>query len=369
MMPNSFWKNCFQNQSQSYLKNMTRFKRLLNFSNGENALLIPEKITSLFKTMNQLNIHSIDDPTCKEIKDSIAKVFNVSSNMITVGNGSDEIIENIPRIFLEPGESVLTIVPTFFRLIESSLRMKGRILTIKTNKDKKFRFTKKVIKKTIKAIKEKNPKIIWLCSPNNPTGETMTLDQIGKIAKETKNLVIVDEAFQEFIDPNNKKSAIRLLKNNKNILVLKTFSKSWALGGARFGFVVGSPALIKNLEKWRLPFNISNITKEIILILLKKWGHLESIAIKTKRNKDELLSEINKLSNIEIGADSKTNIFILRHKTKNIFQELLKKNILTTNLQNTLGLRGMNFIRITVKTRKENKVLLKALKEIENHFH
>lgn len=356
MKPNSFWKNCFQTQSESYLKNMTKFKRLLNFSNGENALFMPKKIES--------NIRSVGDPSCHEIKNTIAKVFSVSSDMITVGNGSDEIIENIPKVFLEPGENVLTILPTFFRFAESTIKMKGKVLKVFTEEKDKFRFTDEIIKKTLSLINKFQPKIIWLCSPNNPTGEMMTLSQIEKITKKSKNLVVVDEAFQEFVDPDNKKSSLKLLKNNKNIIVLKTFSKNMGLGGVRFGFAIGSPETIDVLEKWRLPFNVSNLTKEIILVLVKNWRHLRSIVNEININRRELLSEINKLDNFEIGADSKTNIFILRHKNKSIFKELLKRNILAADLKNTLGLKGMNFVRITVKTRKENKILLEALKEI-----
>jgi histidinol-phosphate aminotransferase len=262
---------------------------------------------------------------------------------------------------LEPNEATLVILPTFFRFIESSLRMKGKIIKVSALAKDGFKFNEKLMKKVLILIKRFQPKIIWLCSPNNPTGETMTLEQIEIITKKSENLVAVDEAFQEFVDPENKKSAINLIKKHNNLLVLKTFSKSWRLSGIRFGFAIGSPKIIGILEKWRLPFTVSDISKQIVLNFIDRQDNIKPLITVIINNRRNLFNEIKKLKNFEIGADSKTNVFILRHKNKDIFKELLKHNILTADLRNLDGLKGKNFVRVTIKSKKENNILLKVL--------
>lgn len=365
MKPNSFWKYSIQDNSRSsYLDNKLKYKPILDLSSGENVFFEYKNITKILKKIKLLDLQEAPDIKCDNVKKKIAEMLHIQPNMISVGNGSDEIIENISRVFLEPHDRAFTIVPTFFRFTDSIKRMKGKIITVKTTENKSFHFTDKVIQKTISAIKKHNPKIVWLCSPNNPTGEVMKLEQIQRVLEVSQNLVIVDEAFQELIDPENRKSAITLIEKYKNLLVLKTFSKTWGLGGVRFGFVVSSEAIINTLEKWRLPFNVNTVTRKIILELLDHWDDLKMISKDTKIRKEFLFNEIKKLPHLEIGADSKTNIFILRHKTKDLFQELLKRRILTADFRQANGLEGKGYVRITIKTRKENGILLKVLREI-----
>ena len=369
MKPNSFWENIFQNRSQSYLNNNTVFKTFRNFSSGENALSLPSNILGVFKNTKIEDLQTIPDIKCQKIKERISQIFHITPEMISVGNGSDEIIENIPRVFLEPHEFILTIAPTFFRFIEASRKMKGNVLTVFTTPEEKFRFTKNVIDKALTVILEHQPKIIWLCSPNNPTGAVMTSDQINRLVRASNNLVVIDEAFHEFIDPENKKTAVSLLKEHKNLLVLKTFSKSWGVSGIRFGFAIGHPKIIKILEQWRLPFNINALSGKVVLTLLNDINHLKFISEKTKENREKLFKEIKRLPDFEIGADSKTNIFILKHRKKDLFQELIRKGILTADLRNVVGLEGKKFVRITLHDRKKNLILLKALRKIDNSSH
>lgn len=365
MKPNSFWRNSIKNNLRSsYLNNSVNFSSFIDFLSGENILARPQMITDAVKNIKLSDLQPVPDINCSELKKKISGVLNIVPETITVGNGSDEIIENISRVFLEPVDKIFTIVPTFFRFVDSSRRMKGEILTVATTEDEKFKFTERVITKTLDIIEKHNPKIIWLCSPNNPTGEVMELDQIETIVQKSKNLVVVDEAFQELVDPVNKKSAINLLKEHKHLLVLKTFSKTWGLGGVRFGFAVGSAAIINTLEKWRLPFNVNLITRKIILKLLDNWDYLKIIVKKTGEERKKLFDQINRIPGLEIGTESKINIFILKHKTKDIFQELLRRGILTADFRQASGLEGKGYVRITIKTRKENEILLKALREI-----
>lgn len=365
MKPNSFWINCFKKARQSYVDRNVKFLHLNNFSGGENTFLLSKKI------INEANIglkdlNNFPDPSCQMIKSKIADVFHVPSTCITIGNGSDEIIENIPRIFLEPNEEILTITPTFFRFIEASKKMKAKVLTILTSPKDKFRFTSKVIKNVCTVIKKRQPKIIWLCSPNNPTGAVMSLKQIEKIILISKNLIIVDEAFQEFVDPQNKKSAIRLIKQHKNLIVIRTFSKAWGLPGIRFGFAISNPCINRILEKWRLPFNTNIFAQKVIISVLNNFHQLQLalIARETENNRRWLFMQIKKLSNLEIGADSKSNLFILRHKSKDLFKELLKRNILAADFRQEKGIQGMGFVRITIQDKPKNIKLLSALKSI-----
>jgi histidinol-phosphate aminotransferase len=280
-----------------------------------------------------------------------------SSVQVVAGNGSDQLINLIAEVFLRPKVTCLVQIPTFFRIIDVVRERKARLITVSTIGDN-------FCLKTEKLIKQLNPQVVWFCSPNNPTGETIDPKFIARIAKKTKGLVIVDEAYQEIFDPENKFSAVKLIKKHENILVTKSFSKAFGLAGIRVGMCIANRKTAEVLEKNQLNFPISTASQQIaekalddILFLNKVHDHFE-------KERKFLFSEIDKLSNLERGGNSKTNIFILRHKKKNLFDLLLKENIQVADFNQMKGLEDQGFVRITIKNRSENKQLLNTLQKV-----
>lgn len=358
--PNSFWQNWSKTKGTSYAKrhNSSRF---INFSGGENSFGTPSGITNELKNIRSKDINKFPDANCTKVKKKIAEILKISENMISVGNGSDELIENISRIFIERSDKFLIIVPTFFRFAEACLKAGGIPIFVETA-DSKFKFDKKVINETLREIKKEQPKIIWICSPNNPTGEFMSMSNINKIIKISKGLVVVDEAYSEFIE--NFHSATKNISKFENLIVIKTLSKGFGLAGIRFGFAITNPNIAQILEGWRLPFNVNSVTQKLALKAFDKTAHLKFVNRELTRERKWLFSEIRKLKNFELGGNSKTNLFLLRHKKKDIFEELLKQRIFAGDFREQEGIEAMKFVRINVKERKENKILLTALKNI-----
>lgn len=365
MKPNSFWRNTIKNGKPSYLKRAAPFRGFHRFADGASAFGPSGKILGVLKKTNIQDLTLFPDLHCLELKKQISKKFRINPLMVTVGNGSDEIIENIPHVFLTPKDKILVILPTFFRFIESSQKKKAKIITVTTSDADDFAFTDKIINKIIVKIRKHQPKIIWLCTPNNPTGKIMSRKQIEKILKASHGLVVVDEIYQEFIDPENKKSTIKLLAKHKNLLVIKSLSKVFGLAGIRFGFGLAPPEIIWPLEKWRLRFNLNTITQKLALAALKDTHHLKRVAKQTARQREKLFAAIKKMPHLQLGAESQTNLFLLKHQRKNLLKELLKRKILVADFNNCPGIEGQGFVRIKVHNQKENRFLLKALKAIK----
>lgn len=364
MKPNSFWHHQNEQKLGTYIPKPGRGKNLINFAALENAFGCSPVVTKKIQKLTCEPLNSYPGSEMENLRVKIATWLKIRPGMILLGNGSDELINLVPQVFLEPEENVVVQTPTFFRILESVHRMKGNIIKVNTASENGFALGKSFTKELLGAIKITRPKIVWLCSPNNPTGVVMDVELIDKIAGETDALVVVDEVYQEFFDPENKKSAIRLLGKHKNILVTKSFSKAFGLAGIRVGLAVGTPEIIGALAKWQLNFPVSILSAKIAQNALEDQNFLKQTAKKFSDERRFLFEKIKKLENIQVSDKSQTNVFILRHRNKNIFDLLLKEEILTANFNQMNGLEDQNFVRITVKQRRENQLLINALRKI-----
>lgn len=293
------------------------------------------------------------------LKNRVAIWLDVNSNQVVIGNGSDQLINLIAETFLGSNDICLVQIPTFFRIIEVVHKNKANlktVLAIQLEEDFCLRIEK--------LIRQLNPQVVWFCSPNNPTGETINPKFIARIARKTNGLVVVDEAYQEIFDPNNKFSAVKLIKKHKNILVTKSFSKAFGLAGIRVGMAIAHKNIAELLEKNQLNFPISTNSERFAIKALDNISFLNKVHNHFAKEREFLFSKIDKLPNLERGGNSKTNTFILRHKKDNLFELLLKENIVVADFNQTNGLENQGFVRITIKNRAQNKQLLAALQKV-----
>lgn len=297
------------------------------------------------------------------LKASLASRYEVQPSMITLGNGSDEIIENIPQLCLDPGDAVVIVVPTFFRFIESSIKRRARIQFVNTKKEDNFCVTQETIQTLIQTANKDNAKLIWLCSPNNPTGIPIQTEYIEHVITQTNALVVVDQVYGE-LQHKASTEIISLTKTHANLIVLKSFSKVFGLAGIRVGFAIANPQIIDMLHRWHLIFNISHLSLTIAQQALQEKNRMEHIKEVVEREREFLFEQISLLRNLELMNKSETNIFLLRHKGKKLFEELLQKNILVANMENTRGLEGLHFARVTVGNHADNLLFLQALQAI-----
>lgn len=364
MKPNSFWQHMMAQSLTNYVAPVPNNKDLHNFAALENAMGCSPVVQAKISELLASSLNSYPDRDAIGLKTKIAKWLNIDTSMITIGNGSDELINLIPQVFIEPGDRCIIQTPTFFRIIEAVHRMKGKLILVATTGQENFALGDDFISKVKKEIKNSQPSIVWLCSPNNPTGELLDVKFIEEIAERTNALVVVDEAYQEICDPVNDHSAVKLINKHTNIIVTKTFSKAFGLAGVRAGFLIANPKIIEAFEKWRLNFPISSISLKITNMALEDIGFLKKVHEHFTNEREFLFSNIDKVPNLKRGGDSKTNIFILRHTKGRLFDLLLKEGILTADFNNMNGLENQGFVRATIKLRPENELLLKALRKV-----
>ena len=199
---NSLTKFFLKNQPKGYIPKHT--KNVLDFSFLVNVLGFSPKVKKAIDEIDFSLINQYGDRSSTDLKKKISRWLSVPIDNISLGNGSDELIDLIPRAFVNPGDPVISQTPTFFRVIEGSLKMKAKMVLVKAEEGRGFRLDRKFAEKMILAIKKFQPKLVWLCTPCNPSGEVIAWELIEKIATVTKGAVIVDEVYQEFFDPENK---------------------------------------------------------------------------------------------------------------------------------------------------------------------
>lgn len=362
--------------TQEYLKNKTGgylskdqkhedLNKYLRLDLGEN-LLAYSNIDNILKSIDENTLRHYADPSNTSIKNTIASLHGISPRNISIANSADDAIDFIPRIVLNKSDKSLIITPTFFRIINSSMQNGAKVKFINLSENDEFKPNSALIDKICMISRKTHINIIWICNPNNPTGEVYDLENIEKLAATASNsLIVVDEAFYELYDPNNIHSAIKLINKFNNIIVLRSLSKAYGLAGLRFGYILSHPNVIEKIESYRDTLLMTSaLIVKIAEASLGDQQFLQNTAQETKVLKEALFKEIKELENLHIGASTKTNIFLLKHLQKNLHQELLTRNILTADFRNAKGIEEKGYVRITIADKMKNEKLLKALSEV-----
>lgn len=340
--------------------------KFLRLDLGENLLIDNNNVKDILKNLNCDTLQHYADPYGYKVKNTISTIEKCQIEEILLANSSDELISFLGSIFLD-NQSVTTLVyPTFFRYLEVSEYNEANIEKVFTEEESKYQVTKEILEKIINKSNSKNSKLIWIPNPSNPTGNLMSVDYIEKIVQNTNSIVVVDEAFIDYCEDKEKYSAIKLINKYQNLIVLRTISKGLGLAGVRFAYLVSNKENIEKLTSLRSTLSMtSNLIQEIASISIQaNDGFLESIR-KTKFEREKILKEIKSLKNLIIGGESKTNIFLLRHKSKNLYEELKIRQILVADFSNVEGLENKNYCRITIGDKIANEKLISALKEID----
>lgn len=293
------------------------------------------------------------DSTQRKVKQKLADLKNISADNIALGNGSDELIDLIIKIFCEPKkDSILRMNPSFAMYDFYAAVNENKV--VKLDLDKNF----EIIKDDFLGLVQKEPiKIFFLCSPNNPTGNS--IDDIEFFIKNFNGIIVVDEAYIEF---SGRKSCIELLEKYPNLIVLQTFSKAWGMAGARVGVAYASEEIIKLITTVKAPYNINSLSLELIL---KTMDHPEQLSENVKGilfEKSWLKDRLNEISCIKKIYPSEANFFLIEFENgEKVYDQLIKQEILTSKRSPHIP----NCIRINVGTRKENEQLVNLLQSIE----
>jgi histidinol-phosphate aminotransferase len=299
------------------------------------------------------NLNRYPDPYQKELKAAISKIKGVAEENIFLGNGSDEIIDLGFRVFCNPGiDKALTFSPTY-GMYETSASIND-VKIIKMPLDKDFQINYNDVEPW---LSDKRIKLIWICSPNNPTGNCINRDVVEKIISRFNGIVFVDEAYIDFAEGPSYKS---LLKKYPNLIVMQTISKAYGMASVRIGMAFMNSDLILYFNKMKPPYNISTINQKAAL---RKLGNVEEYKTQVKKIKEErvrLSSELHKLACVEQVYPSDANFIMIKVKDSSLmYNILIDKKIIVRNRNSVIS----NCLRITVGTKAENNKLLKALKE------
>ena len=286
------------------------------------------------------------DPEAKEMRKAVASYFGVPSGNLLQGNGSDELIFSLITTF---GGPVLYPVPTFsmYGIISQALGEKGIAVPL----DRSFDIDQE---RLLKTIRSQNPKLIFLSSPNNPTGNCFSSGKILKIVERSKGIVVVDEAYQPF---SSQRGFLPFLKDYQNLVIMRTLSKI-GLAALRLGFLIAHPEIIGEVNKVRLPFNVNSLSQAIAIAAMKDTKRVRSSIKTIIRERDRLQNEMEKIRGVT-SFPSEANFILFRVKyPDSVYSLLLKKGVLVRNLHS--GIKGC--LRVTVGMPEENTLFLKALK-------
>ncbi|MCX6771897.1 MAG: histidinol-phosphate transaminase [Candidatus Micrarchaeota archaeon] len=292
------------------------------------------------------------DPQAGGLAKKIAAYCNVPRGNVLVFNGSDEAIDILIRVFCAQGkDSVLVLEPAYsmYRICAEA----NGVSAIGVRLDGSFQPDVKAI---LAAVKRSRPKLIFACSPNNPTGNLLDFARLGKIAKKAKAVLVVDEAYAEFAGRSFAGQARRY----PNVVVLRTFSKAWALAGARLGYCITSPEIIRLLQKVKLPYNVNSLSLMAALGAFGKIGMVRKCVQETVRERERLGAGLRALGMVAYPSDANFVLFSLPDgvDARQVQKRLAAKYGVL--VRDRAGLVP-NALRATVCTRKENDYLLQSL--------
>ena len=292
------------------------------------------------------------DPHQQKIKEKLSKIKAVPANQIFIGNGSDECIDLLYRAFCNPGKDNVIICPPTYGMYEVS----ANINDVEIRKAPLLEdFQLDLVH--METLVDENTKLIWICSPNNPTGNSMNHEDIEAILNNFEGIVVVDEAYINFA---RQKSFISRLKEYPNLVILQTLSKAWGLAGLRLGMAFASEEIISIYNKIKPPYNISEAVQELVLNALDYTDDVNAMIRELVSERKRMEEELPQLKVVENIYPSDANFLLVKViDAKAIYEYLLAKQIVVRDRSKVLLCEGC--LRITVGTAKENDELLNAL--------
>jgi histidinol-phosphate aminotransferase len=325
----------------------------LNFN--ENLFLPKKALTDIIKLIaDQCDVRIYPQEEQTKLKESISSHLRISYDTIVVGNASDELIDRISRLFLEKGEIAVSVNPTFPIFKYCAKRQGANYLTIPLLENFKLN-----VEKILTSFSNKTS-LLYLCSPNNPTGNQFHKSDIETLINEFPGVVVLDEAYGEYAPY----SMVSKVNEFDNLIVLRTFSKAFGLAALRLGYAITNSTLAKTLsEKSPLPFPVSTFTLNIGKKLLENFSLVSKSVKELKKERGKLIKRLNEINGIT-AYDSQANfvLFAVDKPYELVYQELLSKGLLIRKLGKILHLD--NCLRTTVGLSWMNERLLKNLKII-----
>ena len=294
------------------------------------------------------------DPYQKALKSEVFRAQGIPTKNTFIGNGSDEVIDLLFRIFCTPKvDKALTFSPSYGMYDVSAAINDIELVKVELNEEFDIDY-----QSVSELITDPKLKLIIICAPNNPTGNSPDQAVVERIVKNFKGVVLIDEAYGNF---SNKKSFTTRIKRFPNIVVSQTMSKAWGLAAARIGFAFANEKIIGLLNKVKPPYNISGLNQSAAIECIRSSKNFLQNKARILENKKQLYAELKKNKIVRKVFHSETNFFLVEFENADkTYNCLAEKNIIVRNRNSLLR----NCIRITVGTPLENELLIQALKSI-----
>ena len=326
---------------------------------GEAKILLDANENSLGSPLTKW-YNRYPDPYQQKLKEKLAFVKQIAANQIFIGNGSDECIDILFRTFCEPGKDNIIICPPTYPMYEVSANINDvQVQNAPLLSDYQLNLAH------IEQLVNDQTKIIWICSPNNPTGNSLDRIDIETILNHFNGIVVVDEAYINF---SKQKSFVQSLIDYPNLVVLQTLSKAWGLAGLRLGMCFASPQIIGYLNKVKAPYNINIVTQELALQALDEVGQVNDMIKLLVDMRIALAQVIASMPHVIQVFPSDTNFILVKiPKARQLYEYLLSQGIIVRD-RSALELCE-DSLRITVGTEQENTLLVDAMYQwITNTF-
>ena len=308
-------------------------------------------------SVTQQNFNRYPDPYQWAVKEKIAKIKNVSPQHIFLGNGSDEAIDLLIRAFCNPGQDNIIILPPTYGMYEVSAEINDvEIKKVALSDDFQLRPPQ------IFQAANEFTKIVFICSPNNPSGNQMKKESVFDVIENFKGIVVVDEAYIDFCE---EAGYVQFLKNHPNLVIIQTFSKAWGLASLRLGMAFASPEIIRVLSKIKPPYNINGLTQEMALTALDHRDKMQEMVKEILAERKWLKKGLKRINIVQNIYPSDANFLLVKVKgAQKAYDYLIEKKIIVRDRSKVVLCDEC--LRISVGTRRENEKLLEALEKFQH---
>jgi histidinol-phosphate aminotransferase len=306
-------------------------------------------------------INYYPDSDCREIRKKIGSKYNISTDKIIIGNGTDQIIEMICDSFIDKGKNAVIADPTFLIYEKSTLKCGGNTIKVP------LRNFKQDLESMVKSITDETC-LFFLTNPHNPVGTNIAGDELEYVLKKVnKNILIVlDEAYYEYLPEEEKVNTLGYMSKYKNVIILRTFSKIYGLAGLRIGYGIADSEIISGLNRIRLPFNVNSVSQKAAVIALENEWYVEEIRDKICNEKEKFYSTFKKEGIDFIKSYSNFILIKTGRESGNIVEDLLKSGFIVRPGEN-IGVPG--YIRVTISLPRINEKFLGTFVKIFNKYY
>jgi histidinol-phosphate aminotransferase len=344
-----------QNLLRKNIKELVPYSSARDEFKGEASVYLDANENAYGSPLND-NFNRYPDPLQFKVKKRLSEIKGVPPRNIFLGNGSDEAIDILFRAFCNPGsDNVITVPPTYGMYEVSANINDVEVRKIKLTTD--FQLNMEGIAEAI----DEHTKIIFICSPNNPTGNSINRNDTEAILANFNGLVVIDEAY---INYSRQKTFIQELTEYSNLVVLQTLSKAWGLAGLRVGMAFASEEIIEIFNKVKPPYNINEASQSLALEALQNVEQVNNWIKETVAEREKLKSELNNLESVLTIYPSDANFILVKTiKPKEIYQFMVNRGVIVRDRSKVELCEGC--LRITIGTPNENELLIEAFKNFE----